>query len=212
MTVYYLSEKMGSGKTLFSTYYALLFRELYPKAKIYANYKIKTTNFIYSPLLALPLSEIAKSKRSLIIIDDCKALKDLEYFSTIIASLSRKTKTDIILTGQYYTMIKKETRTLSDYKVKVNYIKELDILEVCTIDIEGINEFYRINNIVANVGKYYDTNEIVEFSNENKIKKEILKYSLTIDDLESNLQLFIKNRNTYKRLLKECCIEKGYIS
>jgi len=225
MTIFYLTEIMGSGKTLFATFYALAFNEQYPDAKIYANYKIKlpkikigkklkeNPNFVYTKYLVLPLSEITRAKRSLIIIDDCKVLRNLNYFIEIVSSMSRKVGIDIIITGQYYTMVKKEMRTLANYQAKVNYIKNRDVLEVVLIDLKNRNHFYEVHDIVKNVGKTYDTNERVHIPNDRKINDEIKKFCHNLDDLESNLSLFYKDKRSYDRYLrilrKQLNIEDG---
>jgi len=214
MTIFYLAEMMGSGKTLFATFYALAFNEQNPDAKIYANYKIKlpkikvgkklkeNPNFIYTKYLVLPLSEITRAERSLIIVDDCKVLRNLNYFIEIVSSMSRKAGIDVIITGQYYTMVKRELRTLADYQVKVNYIKKRDVLEVVLIDLNNRNHYYTVHDIVKNIGKLYDTNEIVHIPNDRKINHEIRKFCHTLDDLESNLSLFYKDKRSYDRYLR----------
>ena len=214
MTIYYLAEMMGSGKTLFATFYALAFNEQNPDSKIYANYKIRlpkikkgkksinNPNFIYTKYLVLPLSEIIKAERSLIIVDDCKVLRNLNYFIEIVSSMSRKAGIDVIITGQYYTMVKKELRTLADYQVKVNYLKKRDVLEVVLIDLNNRNHYFTVRDIVKKVGKLYNTNEIVHIPNDRKINHEIKKFCYTLDDLESNLSLFYKDKRTYDRYLR----------
>lgn len=223
MTIFYSAETMGSGKTIFATHYALSFNEQNPNAKIYANYKIKlpkirkgkklieNPNFIFTKYLVLPLSEITKSERSLIIVDDCKVLRNLNYFIEIISSMSRKVGIDIIITGQYYTMIKKELRELADYEVKVNYIVEKDILEVILIDLNNNNHCFTVHDIVKIIGDLYDTNEIVNIPNERKINQELLRFCENLEDLESNLSLFYKDKRTYSKNLKNLSIEKGLI-
>lgn len=211
MTIYYLIDKMGSGKTLFATFYAFLFRMINPVAPIYANYKIDISNFIYSPYFTLPYSTIEKSLASLLIADDIKVLKNLDNFMILISCMSRKRNIDVILTGQYYTMVKKDIRTLADYRVKVNYIKETDVLEYILIDLDDNNYYYEIKDIVKTIGKKFDTNEVVSIANERKIIQEIEKFSYNIDDLESNLDLYIKNKNVYRKYLREISLTKHFI-
>ena len=110
--------KMGTGKTLGATLYAFEFAKQNPKAKIYANYKIKLKNAIYTPFMFLPFSKLSNC---LIICDDFHTLRNLQSFIGVIVNLSRKKDISIIITAQYYTQIPKQIRTLVDLSVRTQY-------------------------------------------------------------------------------------------
>ena len=217
MVISWTAVNVGKGKTLYGVYKALWFRE-FSKGNIYANFHIyNIENFFYTPIGVLPFDAIMNSKESLIILDDCYSLKNLlDGFILIIASLSRKKGIHIYFTTQYYTSIKKVIRTLAQYEIIPNFIKDIDVLHIKSIETE-YNELRQENNIitefyiekVSKFFKYYDTNEVPTIANERKIVTEICRISDTIYDIENNLNLFINNRNDYKRLFKEICLVKN---
>jgi len=192
MTIFNLPEINGPDNYLFATFYALAFNEQNPDAKIYANYRIRVPNFTFTKYLVLPLSKINKEKKSLIIVDDRKVLRNLDYFIEVLGSWSKQVVgIDFIIIGHEYGS--------ADYQVKVNHIKEKDTLEVILIDLNDNNYCFTVRNIVKNVGKLYDTNKIVDIPNERKINEEIKKFCYTINDLESNLSLFYRDKGIYSK-------------
>lgn len=213
---------MGGGKTTFMTFYARLF-EQETRGKIYANYHLKNvSNFVYNPYLVIPISELEKNENSLILVDDIKTLNiNIEHFLKIIASISRKASVDVVMTGQYYTMFPRELRMLSQYQVdcqieKVNsydninphskIIKEnneISVLNVSMLDIQENEFMFQVHNLEKEVFPYFDTNEIVATPNERKIINEIIKFSHTLDDLESNLKSFFKKIKEYNNHLQK---------
>lgn len=189
----------GSGKTLFCTNYAFEYRKKYPNNYIYANYKIKLPKCIYSPFMFLNYSEI---DNALIIIDDIKAIKNFDNFIFIITNWSRKAKLHILLTGQYYTMFKKETRTLAEYEVHTKLLKDSDNLLVGFIDCNDKVHYQRIQNAVERAKKLYDTNFKVPIPTNIKLLDMIKENSQNIDDLEVNLSLYFPSRKTQQLTVK----------
>lgn len=212
MVGYNVIGKMGSGKTLFSTYYACVFRQENPNAPIYANYRLKLPNFHYIPYLIFSYTEVKKSQTSLIIVDDLASYeKILDNFLRFSASLSRKTETDIILISQYYTMVNKNLRALSNYQVEVNYIEKKDMLEVVLIDQENEIFPFEIKNIVKTIGNYYDTFEIVDLTNERMIKDEIGKKCINYQDLEYATRMYFgSNKRHMDKITDEIAAKKKF--
>lgn len=201
----YVVGVMGSGKTVFTTLYALIFSLLHPKAPIYSNYNLKLKNFIYTPTMCLPYSTLIKLKRGLILIDDIASLPNIDNFIMIMASMSRKLKLDIIITSQYYTMLNPKGRKLCHYEVNPTFDKNTNKMSCIFRDLDDY-EFETNFKNVDKVFQLYDTNEIVLLTNERKVINEIMKHSKTIDDLENNLQMFFsttKYNQYYKKLSKE---------
>lgn len=235
----YINNETGSGKTLFSSILALLYSELNPTCKIYANYHInlydKETNkpkVIYTQFSLLPFSEIEKGN-CLIILDDFYAIKNADYYSGILAVLSRKTKMEIILTIQYYTDLTKRVRKLCHFEIQP-FISNLDIYEniteKSTLNLKWYREsnetlildFYMSNIYnLLNYGKNFDytyipkemnlynTNEVVSFGTESKLIKEVAKFSNNFSDVEMNCSIISKNRTEMKRLINQVCKLKG---
>lgn len=187
----------GTGKTLFATNYALEYHNVYPNHKMYGNYNIKLPNYTYSPFMFLKYSEI---NNALIIIDDVKAIKNFNNFIFLITNWSRKAKLHIILTGQYYTMFTKETRTLAEYEVQCRYLSEIDELIIAWIDLNDNIFIEKINNAVKNVKSLYDTNEKVPIPTETTLLELIEKESTDINDLEVNLSLYFSRSLTRKAI------------
>jgi len=196
----------GSGKTLFATNYAKAYSSLYPGRKIYSNYKIKLKNNIYDPFMFLSYSKIDKS---LIIIDDIKAIKNFHNFIFVITNWSRKAKLHIILTGQYYTHFKKETRTLAEFEVRPYYVPESDMLYLAFVDLDGKVYHQVIKDAVKNVRHLYDTKEKVPLATDSIMLDLIKKASKNKLDLEINLSLYF-NRAQTNSYLKKLCKELGY--
>ena len=111
----YINANTGGGKTCLTVFLARLYNELNPKNNIYANFKLNIENAIYSRFMFLPFSIIEKGN-CMIIFDDFYALKNIEQYTSILAVLSRKVNVEILLTIQYYTMAKKELRSLCHYE------------------------------------------------------------------------------------------------
>lgn len=201
---------MGGGKTLFATAYAVEYSKKYPNRPIYANYNIKLKNVVYTPLLFLPISQISEC---LIIADDIYASKNLDTLIGIIVNISRKSDIEVIITCQYYTMIPKMIRTLSQI-VEVEYVRETDTLYILQkIPVrEGFCEenLFKIENAVSNVGNLYDTKQIVTFATASEIENEILKYSHSLRDLELNVNLYTENRTERQRLFKKLSLLKDF--
>lgn len=202
---------MGGGKTLFATLYAKEYSKLYPNAKIYANYHLKLSNVVFTQFGFLPFSELEKEERALIILDDFLAIKNqTSGIMQIIANSSRKLNLDIILTCQYYTMIPKSIRELSQI-VEVWYSKRYDILYVAfqKINDEAKSveyEMYKVHGAVKLAKDLYDTKEIVAFASDMEIAKEIIKLSKTQKDIDRNVECYTQSetkRKKMRQLIKE---------
>lgn len=200
LTITCIISPMGGGKTLFSTLIAKIYSVKYPDREIYANYRLNLPNAIFTPNLFMPLSKIGNC---LIIADDFYALKNIDAFIGIIVNLSRKKEIEVIITVQYYTMIQKQIRTLSNYLASVRYYPDSDILTATVINQNNQQKMIMCKNAVSIAKKIYDTNEVVKFYTENQAKKEILKVCSSPDDLDLNLSLYFRNAATRRRLYKE---------
>lgn len=191
---------MGAGKTLFATNYALRYSKGFRNNKIYANYRLKLNNAVYSPFMYLPFSQLMDC---LIICDDFYALDNLKTFTQIICNISRKRNLTIILTAQDYTMIPARIRRVSNYIVETNLLKNRDYMKLRFIFPNGKIKKKVLRNPIANVKNLYDTNEVVVFPLEREIKEEIINVSKNLKDVEFNLQMYSGNIKTRERLLKE---------
>ena len=196
---------MGSGKTLFTTGFALNFSKENPNSKIFSNYKLNTKiikNAVYSPFMFLPFTEL---QNSLLICDDFDSLANLKAFTSVIGSMSRKLNLTIILTAQYYTMIPKKLREMSNYEIRTKYEKKTDKLTIVFLEPNNNITVKIIENAVKKLKGLYDTSEIVPIPLKRIIISEIVKVSKTIDDIEYNLFLYTKNESKREKLLKEIC-------
>lgn len=235
----YINNETGSGKTMFASILALLYSELNPNNDIYANYHINLYDIetnklkvIYTRFSLLPFSRIEKGN-CLIILDDFYAIKNADYYSGLLATLSRKTQMEILLTIQYYTDLTKRVRKLCHYEIQPT-LSHLDIYDKITEKSELFLKWYRestdtllfetkISNIydLLNYGKrfvftyipddlpLYDTNETVEFGTESKLITEIAEFSENFPDVEMNASIVCKNRTDMKRLISQVCKVKG---
>lgn len=206
MTVYFINSRRGAGKTLFSTFHASYFHELHPNAKIYANYKLQIpnfNNFIYTPYGIIPYDKLKTEKEVCLIFDDIKALKNLTKFFEMVANMSRKNDFDIIFTGQYYTYLSREGRSLCDYELNIEKELDNDVLEI-QLKIPNsdiVHSEFTIHHI-SNVFDHYDTNEIVHFPHDKNIVNEIIRLCDTVSDMESNLEIMF-TQTKYNKLHKE---------
>jgi len=196
---------MGCGKTLFTTGFALDFSKKNPNEKIYSNYKLNKSiikNAIYTPFMFLPFTEL---QNSLLICDDFDSLANLKAFTSVIGSMSRKLNLTIILTAQYYTMIPKKLREMSNYEVRTQYNKEIDELTIVFLEPNNNVKVKVIKNAVKKLKGLYNTSEIVPIPLKRIIISEIVKISKTIDDIEYNLFLYTKSESKREKMLKEIC-------
>lgn len=207
MTTYWSLGTMGRGKTLFATNMAKEYSERNPNNKIYANYKLKLPNFVYTPFFFFPLSKISDS---LIIGDDMKALETLKRFVSIVANTSRKLNLDIILTAQFYTMIPPACREIFNYQVIPYYTKKNDLLKTWGITPDGKVKRRDFHNAVKNVKHLFDTKEVVKVPSEKIIKYAIMYNSEYLEDLEFNLYLYTGDKRVYKRLMKDILEVKDF--
>jgi hypothetical protein len=194
--------KMGSGKTLYMTLFAKEYSKLNPDSKIYSNYNIKLPNVIKSDFMFLPIESL---RNCLILADDFYNLKTMSFFIMIIASMSRKLNISLLITAQRFTMVSKTLRELSDYEVNCFYNSEKDELSIVKIDINNTSELYILQNAVKLAKPLYDTNETVCLPIPSILEKEILKWSKSKLDLETNICFFTANsqkrQSLYKKLL-----------
>jgi len=203
----YVKSNRGKGKTLFMTNYAIEYRNKFPNNNIYSNYRLNLKNAFYNPYMLLNYSEL---DNCLLSIDDIKGIKNFDYFSSLIANWSRKSFFHILISGQYKTHFKLELRTLAEYEVQVNYIKENDLLEIAFIDVDGNVNYQEIKNAVKNAQKVYNTYEKVPIATNTNLKKIIKEVSKNMDDLEVNLSLYFPNRSIPK-LMATLGRELGFI-
>lgn len=198
--IYAILGSMGSGKTLSSVILADMLQKKEKNLKIYSNFHIKLPNAIYTPLLLIPFSEL---KNAVIIADDIYALANLKALIGIIVNLSRKRSLHIILTAQYYTFIPKQIRTLTDFFIFPEFNEGrlfwsvLQNTQITRIEIRGFQKYFNL----------YNTEEIVPFYTDERIKQEIIKNSNTIEDLDTNLQIAISNSRKRASIRKQILSE-----
>lgn len=190
-TLMYVKGNRGSGKTLFTTNYAIEYRKKFPNNKIYSNYKLKLKNSYYNPFMLLNYSEL---DNCLIIIDDIKGIKNFDYFTTLIANWSRKSFFQILLTGQYYTYFKKPVREMSEFEVQCKYVKKKDILLLAFINPDNKVYYQQIKNAVKRAKPIYDTFEKIPLPTNSNLIEIIKKNSKSINDVEANLSLYFTSR------------------
>lgn len=198
--VQFVLGKMGNGKTLYATLKAIEYRQHFPENKIIANYHIKNLdNFEYNPFMFFPFSEI---KDCLIIIDDIYTLDDLNAFMKVLVNMSRKRNCSVILTGQYYSMIKKQIRKLSNFEVRPYYSKKTDLLYCFVYEREGGYFQYQLENATEIAGNYYDTKEVVVNPILSDYAKEIMNYASNNREFHQNLKLFSSSERKKNKLIK----------
>lgn len=203
----YIKGNRGSGKTLFTTNYALEYSKKFPNNKIYSNYKLILKNAIYSPFMLLNYSEL---ENCLIIIDDIKGIKNFDYFTTLIANWSRKSKFHILLTGQYYTYFKKSTREMSEFEIQCKYLKKKDVLLIAFINPNNKVYYQQIKNAVKRAKPIYDTLEKIPLATNNNLIEIIKKNSKSVNDIEVNLSLYFNQRKIVS-LVPKIARELGFI-
>ena len=206
-TLMYIKGNRGSGKTLFTTNYAIEYRKKFLKNKIYANYKLNLKNAIYNPFMLLNYSEL---DNCLIIIDDIKGIKNFDYFTTLIANWSRKSKFHILLTGQYIRYFKKSIREMSEFEVQCKYLKKKDILLIAFINPNNKVYYQQIKNAVKRAKKIYDTFEKIPLATNTNLIEIIKKNSKSINDIEVNLSLYFNQRKR-SSLVPKIARELGFL-
>jgi len=237
----YFCNDSGTGKTLASSIFALLYAELNPNNIIYANYHLNIYNNItnknvcqYVPYSLLPFS-IIENGNAMIILDDFYAIKNSDFYSSILASMSRKLDLELLLTIQYYTDITKRVRNLCqkeimpeitniDDKGKLTHNSEL-ILKFYnpkSLKLEKIESIPNVLNLLLNniktkniytKGNLYNTKEKVEFSIPSEVIEAIAKISNNFHDIEINAYImYSKNNTTLKRVINEVCKKKGILN
>lgn len=187
----YIKGNRGSGKTLFSTNYAFEYRNKFPNNQIHANYPLKLPNSFYNPFMMLNYSEI---DNCLLIIDDIKGIKNFDYFTSLIANWSRKSKFHILLTGQYIRHFKKEIRELAEFEIQTKLYKEKDILVVGFIDNNNKVHYQQIKNAIKRSKEIYNTNFKVPIANNSRLIQIVKENSKNLDDIEANLSLYFNSR------------------
>lgn len=210
--IYRAIANMGNGKTLFCTLYALAYQSLYPENRIYGNYSlIGIKNYHYSPYMILPFSSL---ENCLLLYDDIASFGNYSKgILKIIACLSRKNNITVVLTGQYYSMIPKNIRTLSK-DVLTYYNKSNDILSIGIANEIGDLEdkergypiryyVYQTHDAVKIAKDFYDTKEKVPFTTEKHLIDEIIKASKNREDIEIALEIYIENSQKKSRYFKE---------
>lgn len=192
----------GAGKTLWASLYALEWIKKHPKGHIFANYHLNLPNFNFSPNMFL---DFRKLEECLILFDDISSLETIMRFTKIVANRSRKKQIELIFLAQYRTMIPKQLRAISDYKVKTKFDKYNDTLTVfMKIRDKGFKTIV-YHDVIKTVKRLnlYDTNEVVDDPTESEVIEEIIRLSKTKKDVEKNLMIYSGNKAERKSLLKE---------
>lgn len=198
---------MGGGKTLFATLYALDYHRVFPNNRIYANFNLNIPNFVYTSYFFMKFSEIGDC---LIICDDFYALQSVKVLLGIIVNKSRKRKIDCILTCQYYTMIPKSVRTLSNAEVEVKYDDKNDILNILFVKGSESAE-YEVQNAVKNAKPLYNTLEEVDYPTESEIINQIASICESFKDIELNAYMYSNSQSVRKRIISEVVDLTGLI-
>lgn len=139
----------------------------------------------------------------MILLDDIESIKNTEYYIEQLTRLSRKSDVWIYLIAHYRTDINRKKRTVMDYRLVVNYIKSIDLLEFIYIDDNENNYSDSIENVVKRLGNLYDTNEIVKEATPSLMESELKKYCNSLQELEKNLKFLIKAEGKYEKALKK---------
>lgn len=208
MTVFYVDANMRKGKTAFAVFHCFRFNKYHPRGKIYANFHFKPNgvkNTIYTPYMILPFSELEKSGYALIIFDDFASLDMLKRFGKLIASVSGKLQLTLIFTIQYYTMLTRAIRFMSQYQVDVQYNDQIDKLSVYMLTLNEQPIKFNIREPSKYIFPYYDTTETVLNPTDDDIVKEIIKFSETTSDLQRNIAMFYpisKRRKLFNQIVK----------
>lgn len=190
---------MGSGKTLLATIMAYVYYKSNPNNKIYANYSLKLPNFVYTPNLILPFSEL---RDCLLIVDDIYACQNIKGLVQVIVNLSRKNNVEVVLTAQRDIMIDKTLRILAS-KILKPILSEDKSKMIIYEEIEPEKFAYRyyIMNPIQIIQGIYDTNEKVKVVNELDIEESLSK--LSREDILTNIQFLYKNKKDRERMLKK---------
>jgi hypothetical protein len=197
--IYSVIGAMGKGKTLFCSLMALLYSLLFPNNKIYSNFKLNLPNAIYTQLMLFSLTDLHDC---MIICDDFYAMKNLENLIAVMVNLSRKNNIQIYLTCQYYSMINRMIRTLSEI-IDLDLQKKEELLFIRRIDMNRKIHYYVIDKVFSRINNLYNTNEVVEFALDSEIEKEIVNKSKNKRDLEYNIKVLIKNKYERTKLMKK---------
>lgn len=205
MVSYMWIDEVGKGKTKTAIAFTLLFKELFPLLECYGNVKIKMKGFHFTPYLVFPFSKFKNNnnpeKPIVLFLDDISNLRFLSGFNDYINATQRKLNLIILITSQYYTMIKREVRMTTTYLVNVNEVN--DTMYFTLTDRENNITQHHINNISFFHDKY-DTNFVVNTASKRNLHKEILKVSKNLDDLEQNLLIYYgKNVSMYEKYWKQ---------
>src|SRR3989304_5534213 len=105
----YINSNTGKGKTLILTIFALLYANLNPNNKIISNYHLNIYNnqtnesmCEYTKYSLLPFSKLLKGNYLVLIDDFISVKKYLKNFNSVLATLSRKTNIDVMISLHYY--------------------------------------------------------------------------------------------------------------
>jgi len=192
----------GAGKTLWVSLYAFEWAKRHPNGQIYANYHLNIPNANFTPIMFLPFDKL---QECLIIFDDVSSLETVMRFSKVTANRSRKKQMELIFTAQYYTMIPRQLRQMSDYRVRTYLDKNKDKLKVWINYRErGVKRLVYCD-VIQFVKKtnLYNTNEVVDNPTESEVIEEIIRLSKTKRDVEKNLLIYSGNKQERRSLLKE---------
>lgn len=210
----------GTGKTLFASLFAKEYSRCLPNNKIYANYPLNLSNAEFQPYMVLDYTDL---DNCLIILDDIYALKNIEGFMLIIANYSRKGNMIIILTAQYYTMVNKQTRTLSEFEVQTLLDKKTGKMVIAFIDTYGKPYFQQFSNAFKIAKGYqkskefpnqelYNTNFKVGIPTERLIMNTMReKEWKSLDDIELNLLLYFKDSRKREKNFRILAKENGFL-
>lgn len=224
--LYTLLGSVGSGKTSLEVYMAIkMYRKQFPNNTIYANFHLYDNcfpestkpleNFVYTPYLIIPDSDIHDC---CIIADDYSNIEAyIEPLIKNMANKSRKIGIDCYVSGQDFTYVNAKIRRMSRYIIIPSMNFPLNTAHQLRFFTE--NEKYQriyhyskwFYDIIQEIGKYYDTYEVVNQATERRVIEEIKLHSNNLDDLDINLEAITQNSQKKLRLFKQIGQELGFL-
>ena len=202
---------LGSGKTLLLTYLATKF-----KRQIYSNFKLNL--FRYKPLKVMDLLTLPNNIEVFIDegytwLESRVSSKVLNRYLSYILLQSRKRTINIYITAQLFSTVDLRFRHQSDIIILCKRLEKGFQYKILNRSNNTFKNFFFPMTKAKNYFKYYDTYEIVE-----PFEKEKLEFSLLQSDTEAlmlrakKITKIIKNeigKITHDRV-KICLLKNGF--
>jgi len=194
---------MGNGKTLFTTFYALLYNEFCKqndiKGTVFSNYNINMDNYKkVSPAEIIKFPEWLRN--GILILDEIHSsggdaynfLSELSKGLTTFITQIRKRNIMLIVTSQRLGFVNIRIRELLNYIIEVR--KEDYTLEngshsfISNISVRNLNDYFMTKELkldLTGMFPYFDTNEIISQQEIDDIKIEVKKFEEKIDEVSN---------------------------